>query len=75
MYKRDRKDNEESMALKCKFRLCGESLAITIPAQIARMHDIEKGDLDGDISYWIWGIQDKEGGERRKIFLNSFIIN
>ncbi len=32
------------MALKCKVRICGESLAITIPAQIARMHDIEKGD-------------------------------
>ena len=33
-----------AMALKCKVRLCGDSLAITIPRQIARMHNIEKGD-------------------------------
>ena len=33
-----------NMASKCKVRVCGESLAITIPAQIAKMHDIKKGD-------------------------------
>ncbi len=31
------------MVLKCKIRVCGQSLAITIPSQIAKMHDIEKG--------------------------------
>jgi len=30
-------------ALCVRVRLCGDSLAITLPRQIARLHDIEKG--------------------------------
>jgi len=33
-----------TMGIKVRVRLCGDSLAITLPRQIARMHDIEKGD-------------------------------
>ena len=32
------------MGIKRKVRRAGESLAMTIPAQITGMHDIEKGD-------------------------------
>ena len=32
-----------NMGIKVRVRLCGDSLAITLPRQIARMHDIEKG--------------------------------
>jgi len=32
------------MSLRIRVRLCGDSLAITLPRQIARMHDIEQGD-------------------------------
>ena len=32
------------MDLMVRVRLCGDSLAITLPRQVARMHDIEKGD-------------------------------
>ena len=32
------------MGLTVRARLCGDSLAITLPRQIVRMHDIEKGD-------------------------------
>jgi antitoxin component of MazEF toxin-antitoxin module len=32
------------MGIKVRVRLCGDSLAITLPRQIARMHDIDKGD-------------------------------
>ena len=32
------------MAIKRKVRMCGESLAITIPSQIAELHDIKVGD-------------------------------
>jgi hypothetical protein len=31
-----------TMVLKVRVRLCGDSLAITAPRQIARMHNIEK---------------------------------
>jgi len=33
-----------TMALKVRVRLCGDSLAITLPAQVARMHNIAQGD-------------------------------
>ena len=33
------------MGIKVRVRLCGDSLAITLPAQVARMHNIEKGDI------------------------------
>ncbi len=32
------------MGIKRKVRMCGESLAITIPSQIAEMHNIREGD-------------------------------
>ena len=32
-----------TMGIKVLIRLCGDSLAITLPRQVARMHDIEKG--------------------------------
>jgi len=32
------------MGLKVRVRLWGDSLAITLPRQVARMHNIEKGD-------------------------------
>jgi antitoxin component of MazEF toxin-antitoxin module len=32
------------MSLKVRVRFCGDSLAITLPAQVAKMHDIKKGD-------------------------------
>jgi len=32
------------MALKCKVRKTGESLAVTLPSQIAELHDICEGD-------------------------------
>ena len=32
------------MGLKVLVRLCGDSLAITLPAQVAKMHNIECGD-------------------------------
>lgn len=32
------------MGLKVRVRLCGDSLAITLPAQVAKMHNIERGD-------------------------------
>ena len=32
------------MGIKVRVRLCGDSLAITLPRQVARMHNIEKGD-------------------------------
>ena len=32
------------MGIKRKVRICGESLAITIPSQIAELHDIKEGD-------------------------------
>ena len=33
-----------NMGIKVRVRLCGDSLAITLPRQIARMHNIDKGD-------------------------------
>ncbi len=33
-----------TMGIKRKVRMCGESLAITIPSQIAQMHNIKEGD-------------------------------
>ena len=33
-----------TMAIKRKVRWCGESLAITIPSQIAELHNIHEGD-------------------------------
>ena len=33
-----------TMGLTVRVRLCGDSLAITLPAQIAKMHDISLGD-------------------------------
>lgn len=32
------------MGIKRKVRICGESLAITIPSQIAELHGIKPGD-------------------------------
>ncbi|MEA2055087.1 MAG: AbrB/MazE/SpoVT family DNA-binding domain-containing protein [Candidatus Thermoplasmatota archaeon] len=32
------------MAIKRKVRMAGESLAVTIPSQIAQLHDIKEGD-------------------------------
>jgi AbrB family looped-hinge helix DNA binding protein len=32
------------MAIKGKVRMCSESLAITIPSQIAELHNIKEGD-------------------------------
>ena len=32
------------MAIRRKVRMCGESLSITIPKQIAALHDINVGD-------------------------------
>ena len=32
------------MAIKRKVRMAGESLAVTIPSQIAQLHDIREGD-------------------------------
>jgi len=32
------------MGIKRKVRICGESLAITIPSQIAELHNIKEGD-------------------------------
>ena len=32
------------MSLKVRVRLCGDSLAITLPAQVAKMHNINRGD-------------------------------
>ncbi|RLF47517.1 MAG: hypothetical protein DRN29_02325, partial [Thermoplasmata archaeon] len=32
------------MGIKRKVRKCGKSLAITIPSQIAELHDIKEGD-------------------------------
>jgi len=32
------------MGIKVRVRLCGDSLAITLPAQVAKMHDISRGD-------------------------------
>ena len=32
------------MVLKRKVRMTGQSLAITLPSQIAELHDIHKGD-------------------------------
>jgi len=32
------------MGLTVRVRLCGDSLAITLPRQVARMHNIGKGD-------------------------------
>ena len=34
-----------TMGLKRKVRMCGESLAITIPSQIAELHGIKEGDF------------------------------
>lgn len=33
-----------TMPIKRKVRMCGESLAVTIPSQIAQLHDIKEGD-------------------------------
>ena len=33
-----------TMSLRVRVRLCGDSLAITPPSQVARMHDISRGD-------------------------------
>jgi hypothetical protein len=33
------------MAIKRKVRMCGESMAITIPSQIAAFHNIKEGDF------------------------------
>jgi len=33
-----------TMSLKVRVRLCGDSLAITLPAQVAQLHNIEKDD-------------------------------
>ena len=33
------------MPIKRKVRMCGESLAITIPSQIAELHDIKEGNF------------------------------
>ena len=32
------------MSLMVRVRLCGDSFAITLPRQVARMHNIERGD-------------------------------
>jgi antitoxin component of MazEF toxin-antitoxin module len=32
------------MGVRRKVRMCGESMAITIPSQIAELHDIKEGD-------------------------------
>ena len=50
-----------------KIWLCGDSLAITFPRQVARMHDIQRGDYMEISPIGIGGIQDNEGGwiERR----------
>lgn len=32
------------MAIKRKIRMCGESLGVTIPSQIAELYDIKDGD-------------------------------
>jgi hypothetical protein len=32
------------MDIKRKVRMCGESLAVTIPSQIAELHNIKVGD-------------------------------
>ena len=32
------------MGIKVRVRLCGDSLAITLPRQIAKLHNIDKGD-------------------------------
>ncbi len=32
------------MGIKRKVRMCGDSLAITIPSQIAELHNIKEGD-------------------------------
>ena len=32
------------MGLTVRVRLCGDSLAITLPRQVAKLHNIEKGD-------------------------------
>ena len=32
------------MGIKRKVRMCGESLAVTIPSQIAELHNIKEGD-------------------------------
>ena len=34
-----------TMGIKVRVRLCGDSLAITLPAQVARMHNIAQGDI------------------------------
>lgn len=31
------------MGIKVRVRLCGDSLAITLPRQVAKLHNIEKG--------------------------------
>ena len=41
------------MGIKRKVRMCGESIAITIPSQIAELHIIKEG-----------GEREKEDGER-----------
>jgi antitoxin component of MazEF toxin-antitoxin module len=33
-----------SIAIKWKVRMCGESLAVTIPSQIAELQNIKEGD-------------------------------
>ena len=35
------------MGIKVRARLCGNSLAITLPRQITRLHNINKGDDRG----------------------------
>ena len=32
------------MAIRRKVRICGKSLAITLPSQVAKLHDIKEGD-------------------------------
>lgn len=34
-----------TMGLTVRVRICGDSLAITLPRQIAKLHNIEKGDI------------------------------
>ena len=33
------------MSLKVRVRLCGDSLAITLPSQVAKLHGINRGDI------------------------------
>ena len=33
-----------TMGFKVRVRVCGDSLAITLPSQVAKLHNINKGD-------------------------------